>query len=326
MNTQNFMNLMPARSIFVLILALSCTVATLAGCTYSRNHHDDSSARHNMDVVPDEPGVYALTGDDVTRLDGDADWEASTWGQRSTLPPDAGFVVRDPGLAGVPPDAATEVLGLWRVAWVRSTITDAGEIIPVTSGNWQRAPLPALAVPLGRVEQPESHADVIRVLPRDTLEPGLYAIQLQTGQGTRTARFGVEWPGMDKQAYAAAVCVDHYLGAGAGYRPCGEQAAAGTGDALQILLVEPETRESGSGRSVVISGVIVNQSSRTRTVPLLAAELRDMNGQPLSRWRFKAPKLELEPGEATSFRTESGDAPSRVHSVNVDFTSSQAAN
>lgn len=298
-----------------LAMASIGAIAAVAGCI-------SPGSRENRAMVPDEQGIYAHTGEKLVRLDGDVEWEKKTWGQRSDLPADSEIIIRDAALAG----SAGESAGLRRVAWVRSTISDQGEITPVNGSKWLNAPLPALEVPLDHVEQAESDPDVVRLRPRQPLQPGLYAVYAKTGGGTRNARFGVAWPEADKQAYAASVCVDRYTGADTAYRPCEEQGLAGADDGLQIFLVRPEKRETSGGRATVISGVILNNSERVQPVPLLAAELRDAQGRALTRWRFNAERSELEPGQSTSFRTEVGAGDQQVHSVNVNFASTQTSN
>lgn len=299
----------------VLALASIGAITAVSGCV-------SPGSLENRAIVPDEQGIYAYTGEKLVRLDGDVEWERKTWGQRSDLPADSEIIIRDAALAG----SAGQSVGLRRVAWVRSTISDQGKITPVSGSKWINAPLPALEVPLDHVEQTESGAEVVRLRPRQSLQPGLYAVYAKTGGDTRNARFGVAWPEADKQAYAASVCVDRHIGADTAYRPCQEQGMTGADDRLQIFLVRPEQRQTSGGRSTVISGVILNNSERVQPVPLLAAELRDAQGRALTRWRFNAERSELEPGQSTSFRTEVGAGNQQVHSVNVNFASTQASN
>lgn len=303
-----------------IAIAMIGVLAVATGCASWRS--DDIGDAEWTDVEPDDDGIYAYDGDDLIRLDGDAEWEQETWEDRSNLPGSSEFIIRDPALA----ESSSEAVELRKVAWVRSTITDGGQITPVAGNQWQSAPVPALVEPLEYAERSESDSDLIRIRARQPLEPGLYAIHAQTPEGPRNARFGVAWPETDKEAYAATVCVDRYAGEETAYRLCEEQNLAASGDELQIYLVKPETRDLGPIRSMVISGVILNNSSRSQSIPLLAAELRDAEGRALTRWRFKADSAELEPGQSTSFRTEVDEAPEQVHSVNVNFASTEASN
>lgn len=310
---------------FALAVAMSGFVTAVTGCTYLRSDRPDSDGSQWIEVVPKDEGLYAYNGEDLVRLDGDDEWEKKTWGQRSNLPANSEFVIRDPALAELA-GSPSGAIGLRKVAWVRSTISGAGQITPVLGNNWRSAPLPSLEVPLDYATRTESHPDLVRVRAQQPLEPGLYAFHVETAQETRNARFGIAWPETDKQAYSASVCVDQYVGENTGYRLCNEQNLAGATDKLQIYLVQPETRPNGTGRSMVISGVILNNSNNTQTVPLLTAELRNTEGQALTSWRFKANSTQLEPGQSTSFRTEVDRTPQQVHSVNVNFASTQAFN
>lgn len=301
---------------FALAVVVSGTLA--AGCSTPFPSGGDDQW---TEAVPGEDGIYADTGDGLVRLDGDVEWERQTWAERSDLPAGTELIIRDAALAGAPADS----VGLRRVAWVRSTISDTGDITPVTGNNWVSAPLPGLEVPLDYSKATQSHPDLVRLRPQQALRPGLYAVYAETAEGSRNARFGVGWTDTDKQAYATSVCVDRYAGAEPAYRRCEAQTAAAADDGLQIFLVRPEKRETSAGRSMVISGVIFNNTGRPRAVPLLTAELRDPRGQALASWRFKADGSELEPGQSTSFRTEVGQPDHQVHSVNVHFVPSQAS-
>lgn len=303
---------------YALAVVIGGTLAS--GCSIPFTSDDDDSQWSGP--VPREEGIYADTGDGLVRLDGDVEWERQTWAQRSDLPAGTGLVIRDAALAG----AAAHEVGLRRVAWLRSTINDTGDVTPATGSNWISAPLPGLEVPVDHSSATDSRRGLVRLRPQQPLPPGLYAVYAETGESSRNARFGVGWSGADKQAYAAAVCVDRYSGAEAAYRRCEAQSAAEADDGLQIYLVRPEKRETSAGRSMVISGVVLNNSARVQAVPLLTAELRDPRGQALTSWRFKADSTELEPGQSTSFRTEVGQTAHQVHSVNVNFASPQASN
>ncbi|HSH44067.1 MAG TPA: hypothetical protein VK973_18225 [Arenicellales bacterium] len=300
---------------------MSGAVVAATGCVFGGSGHPDGGPGW-ADAVPEEDGLYAYNGEELVRLDGGVEWEKKTWGTRSNLPRDVGLVIRDPGLDG----SSAQAVGLRKVAWVRSTVSESGEVTPVTGSMWQPTPLPSLAVPLEAVGTHDTERGIVWLKARRPLGSGLYSLYVDTGKNVRKARFGVAWPQTDKQAYAASVCVDRYVGQETGYRRCGEQSAASGDPGLQIYLVEPETRTAGSGRSLVISGVILNKSDQPRSVPLLAAELRDNRGQALTRWRFKAASGELEPGESTSFRTEVNQTPRLAHSINVDFAPGQASN
>lgn len=319
MNTQPAENA-PVWRALAIAIAMSGVLAVATGCASWQS--DDIGDEDWTEIEPDDDGLYAYDGEDLIRLDGDAEWEQETWEDRSNLHGSSELIIRDPALA----ESSGDAVELRKVAWVRSTITDGGQITPVTGNQWQSAPVPALVVPVEYAERSESDPELIRLRAQQPLEPGLYSLHVQTPEGPRNARFGVAWPETDKEAYAASVCVDRYAGEESAYRLCEEQNLAASENKLQIYLVKPETRKRGPIRSMVISGVILNNSSRPQSVPLLAAELRDPEGRALTRWRFKADSAELEPGQSTSFRTEVDDAPQQVHSVNVNFASTEASN
>lgn len=323
MNLERITEFMPAWRRVLHAVLVGGVVAALAGCGFWRGSASPSDEPGQWATIkPGDDGLYAVNGKDLVRLDGDVDWEQKTWGERSNLPPDIEFVIRDSSLERREGSGAN-VAGVQKVAWVRSVVTSDGKIVPVSGSQWQSAPLPVLAVPLDFVGRTES--DLIRARPRQPLEPGLYSIYLDTGGSTREARFGVGWPEIDRQAYASTVCVDRYAGVKDAYSLCGGQSTASPADPLRIYLVQPDVRAIGQGQSMVISGVVINNSDQIQSVPVLAAELRDTGGRPLAQWRFQAASTTLEPGQHTTFRTEMERAPQQVHSVNVDFVSLQAS-
>jgi hypothetical protein len=170
--------------------------------------------------VPDEPGIYAFNESDqgLNRLDGDADWEAATWSDRSNMPSNVQFVVYDPALAG---RSAGNSVELWRVPWVRSEIDARGEAMPVQGSQWSVAPIAPYSVPF-RYESPPGQTEVVHIVPSVPLEPGLYTLRV-VNAGVRQARIGVDWNNIDHRQYSAANCVDRYEGNV--YRPCSAEAA-----------------------------------------------------------------------------------------------------
>src|SRR5262245_20197882 len=119
-------NMRIARSAISLVL--------LAGTAACAGSHEPSYP------IPDEPGIYAFTNDnpDLRRLDGDSDWEAETWPDRSNMPSSVHFVIYEPALAG---RSAGNSVELWRVAWVRSDISAQGQAMPVEGSQWAVAPI-----------------------------------------------------------------------------------------------------------------------------------------------------------------------------------------
>ena len=190
----------------------------LSACASSNS----SSTRQVSYPVPDSPGIYAYTSkNDFRRIDGDPNWEASTWPERANLPSNVRFVVNDPALANRSPNSTLE---LWRVAWVRSEVNPNNQAMPLAGTEWALAPVSPYSVP-ARFESPSNNPSVVSVVPTAPLAPGLYALRINE-PGARQARVGVGWDSLDQRQYAAANCVDRYLGEGGIYRPCTAVVAA----------------------------------------------------------------------------------------------------
>jgi hypothetical protein len=190
----------------------------LSACASSNS----SSTRQVSYPVPDSPGIYAYTTkNDLRRIDGDPNWEASTWPERANLPSNTRFVVNDPALADRSPVGNVE---LWRVAWVRSEVNVNNQAMPMAGTEWALAPVAPYSVPV-RLESPSNKRGVVNVVPTAPLAPGLYALRINE-PGARQARVGVGWDSLDQRQYAAANCVDRYLGEGGIYRPCTAVVAA----------------------------------------------------------------------------------------------------
>jgi hypothetical protein len=268
------------------------------------------------DPVPRDAGLYAVQAGNLQRLDGDREWEMKTWPERSNLGPGIEFVVRHPQLQ-VSGDTLEEVVHLRRVAWVRSEISQEGDILPVDGNQWAVTDIDALDVAV----KLESDGDVVRVIPEQRLERGLYALELNAGSARLNARVGVDWGSVDRRAYSAANCVDRYVGDRVPYRACSEQEQALASKWLAVHLVDPEMRESGGQQTLVIKGVVINTSDRPRRLPVLEAHLRTPQGEVLKRWQFDAATTELQPGASTRFRSEIPDPPRGARNVHVTFAS-----
>ena len=267
--------------------------------------------------LPRQAGLYAVENGRLQRLDGDQKWELKTWDKRSSLSPQVEFMIRHPQLeeAGVSPEAA---IRLSRVAWIRSEISQDGEIGPVGAPPWAVTNIQEQQVSFG-VRRHDSRKDVIRIIPEPPLQPGLYSLQFPATQTALTARLGVGWGGVDKRAYSAANCVDRYLGDKVQYRPCAEQEQAMAVKWLRIHLVDPEAREVDGQRKVIVRGVVVNSSQRSRKVPMLEAHLRGANDVVLKRWQFPLAAEELAPGASARFRSEVPNPPPGVRNIHVTF-------
>jgi hypothetical protein len=297
-------------------------------------------------TLPDRYGLYAVQGDQIDRLDGDQSFELSTWGHRSALAPDVTFIVYDRRLAD-PSIALDQAIELERVPHVRNEVSSTGAAAPATANNWVASDLPKFAVPVDFQPVP-SALQMVRVIPSRPLEPGLYSLQLRTGSGVLSGRFGVKWDKVDKVAYMATYCVDRYAGAAAPYRVCGEavpaaqlpptlttqplaaapppalaaapQAApAAPGATLQVRNVQAVRRNDGGMTTLLVQGDVVNASQAPQNVPQLIASLRDQRGTEVKHWVFTAEVSRLMPGGTTGFRTEVLDSSTGPTQVSIAF-------
>lgn len=290
--------------------ALIVLIANLSGCAWISFGSAGS--------VPDEPGLYAVYGDELQRLDGDREWELETWEERSNLPRETEFLIRHPKLP--PPDQLEGAVFLSRVAWIRSEISPEGDILPVDGPRWVAAEgVEELRVPV-RLEPHPDDAEVVRVVPGARLQRGLYTLQLRTRSARRSARAGIEWSAADRRTFSAANCVDRYLGDAVPYRRCAEQLHAFASKWLKVHLVEPEVRAiAGQPKQLIVSGVVINTSERPRRVPTLEARLRSGQGEVVKRWQFETSTTELQPGASARFRSALPNPPTGISNVHVTF-------
>jgi hypothetical protein len=168
--------------------------------------------------LPTRYGLYAVQDGRIGRLDGERSFQVETWDRRSSLGPGVHFIVFDRALD----DRTTrlqDVVALRRVAHVRNEVAATGAAVPTSKDIWVVADLPEFAVPLDFAPVP-GRPDMVRAMPRRPLQPGLYSLELQSGESAVAGRFGVVWKDVDKNAYIAANCVDRYAGQTARYRPC----------------------------------------------------------------------------------------------------------
>jgi predicted Zn finger-like uncharacterized protein len=82
------------------------------------------------------------------------------------------------------------------------------------------------------------------------------------------------------------------------------------GDGLDLRDVTSVRRTVDGERKLIVQGVVVNVSDRSRSVPRLQASLIDASGVELAIWTFAADSSELPPGGVTTFETTAIDPPS----------------
>ncbi|MGH6949137.1 MAG: FxLYD domain-containing protein [Kiloniellales bacterium] len=267
--------------------------------------------------LPDEPGFYALGPDsELQRLDGDRDWEVESWPQRSELSPYAEFVLYDPILSR-DTRPRTELIQLWRVAWVRSDIDSRGLAMPAQGSEWAVAQMEPFHIPVA-FDHPQGKPEFVHIVPRQPLEPGIYSLRLNKVGTKRIARVGVQWSSVDKRRYSAANCVDRYLAKGGAYRVCSggsDPLEATASNDLEITLVDPLKRDD----ILIVQGVVTNTGPSTRQVPPMQAVLLDSQGRRLTHATIEPHLGELGPGERMNFKSEIAAVPQSTARVNVSF-------
>jgi len=297
---------------FILFIA----AISLAACAGSEGPRQPRTAS-----LPDAYGIYALTDDrQLVRLDGNREWEMSTWNRRSDFGPDLEFVIFDRSL-GRSAKPLPELVTFYRVPVVRNEVSADGTIAPATENTWIDIEREEFRVPvdfspyLGRT-------DAVVVKPRGRLESGLYAIRLVDADYRRTARAGVRWPSVDKAFYAQSWCVDRVRADSTQYRLCSEEPP---GAGLRIALDPPRRESSMVGEVLAVEGSIENRSAQARTVPPLVGTLLDARGTPIRHWNFDSRLGTLAPGQSLTFRELVGDPPPEASRVRLTFTETNAA-
>lgn len=271
--------------------------------------------------LPDEYGIYAIKQDgELVRLDGNREWELATWNQRSDFGPELQFVIFDRLLTtGTRPVA--EMLGFYRVPTVRNEVAADGSMTPATDNFWIDVERREFEVPAD-FSPYLARPDAVVLRPRGRLASGLYAVRLVDGDYRRTARAGVRWPAVDKQAYARNFCVDRVHTDETTFRLCSEEPV---GAGLRIALDPPRRERSMVGEVLAVEGSIENVSQRTRSVPPLLGTLLDEQGAPIRRWNFTSRLGTLAPGQSLTFRELLGDPPPAASRVRLTFAEAHTA-
>jgi len=86
--------------------------------------------------------------------------------------------------------------------------------------------------------------------------------------------------------------------------------AAASPSPLQIAPGTPERQKLASGNELVmVSGRVINPSSKAQPVPPIQAELRDKGGKLLYSWTIAPPARSLEPGASATFNSAEVNVP-----------------
>lgn len=92
------------------------------------------------------------------------------------------------------------------------------------------------------------------------------------------------------------------------------------GFGLELHTQASVQRREGDAEILVITGEIVNVSSRPRLVPMLRGSLLDAGRNDIHSWTFSTALGELAPGETRSFDARVPNPPEGVRSVRIAFT------
>ena len=300
------------KRIMGVIGALVISSLALTGCSMFGGHPAS---------IPDHQGLYAYVPDEgLQRLDGDRDWQEDTWSDRSGFGRNVQFVVYNDALRNSETPLERSVR-LTEVAWRRSEVSAKGDITPAKGDKWVVTDLKRFQVPL-KFQSVPKHPGMVRAVPAHPLKPGLYSLSLTSG-GTRiSGRLGVAWDSVDQQSYSASTCVDQYMENHSNdsyFLPCSQQDQALLSKRLKIYLVKPQQQQAGDNRTLVLQGVVVNNSNSPQPVPRLEARLVDDKGGVLKHWRFSPQQTQLQPGESAPFSTEIQNPPANIDSIQVLF-------
>jgi predicted Zn finger-like uncharacterized protein len=97
--------------------------------------------------------------------------------------------------------------------------------------------------------------------------------------------------------------------------------AAASAPALQIAAGTPERQKLASGNElVVVSGRIINPSSKAQSVPPIKAQLRDRTGRVVFSWTIDPPTPTLPAGGSMPFNSAEMDVPASGPNSTVTFS------
>ena len=95
--------------------------------------------------------------------------------------------------------------------------------------------------------------------------------------------------------------------------------APGPGFGLELRNVAPTQEREGDTAVLVISGEVVNISSRQRNIPMLQGSLLDAGRNEIHSWTFSMTSEELAPGESGTFSTRVPNPPEGARGLEVTF-------
>ena len=291
-----------------------------------------SAAPPDAYLLPDSSGIYAVNNDELRKINGNSAFENSSWSWRSTLPGGTAFVVYREGqnLSQDPTDA----IHIRRVAWVRSRITQQGDIMPNSGSRWDVPTLERYDVP-ATFRSIAGHADAILVTPQARLKPGLYQIEAGGLGGELNARIGVDWPNIDQDSYSAANCVDRHELAGGQFelQPCAggtqqqqveQSALPQPGPNFKVSLQKPVKEQVDGVDTLLIQGMLTSTATVAQDPPEMNAELLDGNGQVLAHWSFVPQVASIAPGQSVNFQTRVMTPPKDTATVHVNLAANAA--
>ncbi len=117
--------------------------------------------------------------------------------------------------------------------------------------------------------------------------------------------------------FARNAIIDVWPPASMLYRMAG--LAPGPGFGLELRNVAPTREREGGTAVLVISGEVVNTSSRSRPVPTLQGSLLDAGRNEIHSWTFEVDPGELAPGQTGTFNTRVPNPPEGARRTEVTF-------
>jgi len=92
------------------------------------------------------------------------------------------------------------------------------------------------------------------------------------------------------------------------------------GEGLRFSDVTITRNDADGAQSLIVEGLIRNESAGPRVVPPLRGALRDAARRDIQAWVFAAPRERLAAGESVRFRTEVRDPSPDAADIDIAFT------